>query len=65
MITFIPRDKVSKNWVIIAPILSIVFTILSRISLGISTISKSLPYLKLQYPCLVEFFYKVRQDYYL
>ena len=27
MITFIPRDKVSKNWIIIAPILSIVFTI--------------------------------------
>mgnify|MGYP000010114294 FL=1 len=27
MITFIPRDKVSKNWIIIAPILSIFFTI--------------------------------------
>ena len=27
MITFIPRDKVSKNWTIIGPILSIFLTV--------------------------------------
>ena len=27
MITFVPRDKVSKNWTIIGPILSIFFTV--------------------------------------
>ena len=34
MITFIPRDKVSKNWIIIAPILSIVFTIFFGLLMG-------------------------------
>ena len=28
MFTFVPRDKVSKNWVILGPLVSIIFTIL-------------------------------------
>ena len=27
MIAFVPREKISKNWIFVAPILSIVFTI--------------------------------------